>query len=105
MNWLKQLPATAGAWTIQFLSALAYKIQDTRSDRFSRWVGRVYSSLSKKQREATEKNLKLLPNINPANIPTHVEKIFENFCITLYDFFHPANLTIDVPDRDKLEKL
>src|SRR5262249_2319858 len=68
-------------------------------------VGRFYGAFPHRQKRALEINYKILLGLNRSGLRRMVKHTFENFAVTLYDFFNPSNVVVDIPDRARLEAL
>ncbi len=68
-------------------------------------AGNLYAMIYKQQVISLKKNLQMLLNMDEPDLSQSAGEVFRNFASVLYDFFHPESLTVDVPDREKLEAI
>jgi lauroyl/myristoyl acyltransferase len=102
---MKNLLTTLCAYGMEISAALAAALPNAVRWRFVRLCGRFYEFLAVGQRNALQLNLKRLLAYDDEKIKRTTREIFENFAITLFDFFFPEKLTVDVPERKKLEAI
>lgn len=101
---MSMLLATLGVWALAFFSWFVHFFFGRNPDPVVRFLGRVYSIVSIQQRLALKENLHFMLNLQSKELQSMTTRIFENFCLTLYDFFHPQDVLLDVPEREKVER-
>jgi lauroyl/myristoyl acyltransferase len=97
--------ATAGAWGFEMTAFIASCLPRSWRYPFAGFLGRTVGTLSPNMRDALRLNLNHLFKLSKSELDQNTKAIFYNFGLTLYDFFFPEGLTIDVPDKEKLTQL
>lgn len=93
-----------GAWSLEAASAFVSVFPGPLQDVLARLFGLFYGRFATTQRKAQEENIRQLLNPSPSEINRIVDETFQNFALTLRDFFLPEGVSIEIPDRDKLEQ-
>jgi lauroyl/myristoyl acyltransferase len=96
---------TFAAYAFEFLNGLVNLLPGPLRYRFVRFIGWVYSRYPHAQKKALETNLSQLLGLKGAELARATTETFKNFTVTLYDFFTPNGIKVEVPERAKLEEL
>lgn len=104
-NRTKNLLLTIGAWAFE-LAAFGTGFLPKPLRRFVAMVlGWFFGEIATTMRNALDENLKNLLAVDHTQRPRLIQKIFSNFALTLLDFFFPDDVTIAVPEREKLDRI
>jgi len=96
---------TVVAWALEGISTALSLLPPRAGIAIARGWGWLYSIFPTKDRAALISNLKKVLGFSEEKAQETAHQIFLNFGETLYDFFHPHGIQVDVPDREKLEAL
>lgn len=102
---LKNLRETALGWSFHVLSSICEHLPTSWSLGVARALGSVMGYFDHGMKRALQKNIHALLHSEAAAVDHISAIIFRNFAITLHDFFFPAGLHMEVPEREKLEQL
>lgn len=93
------------AWAFVGMAGFAKAVPLRWGQRIARWIGLIYAQFPHHQKRGLEYNLSHLLGYTGRKKTEIRNQIFENFALTLYDFFAPSGVTIEVPERAKLESV
>lgn len=69
------------------------------------FLGSLFGRAATNMRGALIRNLKDILDYDDAKAASIADEAFGNFAVTLHDFFNPEGITLDVPDRERLEEV
>jgi KDO2-lipid IV(A) lauroyltransferase len=102
---IRNFLTTGGAWSFEIGAAIVDLLPTLFRRPFVSALGLIFGALAQNMNAALDDNLERLLLISYNERRKLKNKIFSNFALTLLDFFFPENVTIDVPDREKLEAI
>lgn len=102
---MKNFLQTLGAFTFEFLAFVLTPCPTWLRRKAAAWMGLAWRIASPSMREALEYNLQNLLGLQGADLERTSRQVFRNFAMTLHDFFFPQNISVQVPDKKKIEEL
>lgn len=102
---LRNLLSSLGAWMFEIGAIILSLTPRSLRPWIVSHLGLCFGWVARSMRKGLATNLTRLFQIDSDELDPLIDRIFENFALTLLDFFFPRNVTIDVPDRAKLEEI
>jgi lauroyl/myristoyl acyltransferase len=109
MRRRKIFPFSAGgtlaALAFEFMAWSVGKLPKKTQRSVAQALGYLFGQIASTYRQSVTYNLEHLFTYSKFDIEKFTNRIFRNFGLTLYDFFFPGNVTVNVPERKKLENI
>jgi KDO2-lipid IV(A) lauroyltransferase len=99
------IAASAGAWVMETTLRIVRLIPLPIRLPLISLLGFLFGRAAKNMREPLIQNLQEILDLDRPRAETAADAVFRNFALTLHDFFNPDGLVLEVPDREKLEKV
>lgn len=102
---MRNLLESAIAWGLELSAAAVSKLPRQARYHVAAALGFIFGVLARDMRKGLQSNLHVLFEMEKIEFGPSANTIFKNFARTLCDFFLPDNITVHVPQRQKLEEL
>jgi KDO2-lipid IV(A) lauroyltransferase len=104
MKRLKDFSQTLGAYAFEFGIRLHRALPRSLDLWLTARLGSIFGRLAPGMRAPLMENLRVILGMSEREAQKTAGEVFKNFALTLHDFFIPDQVTIDVPNRERLER-
>ena len=104
MKSLKNISETIFAWTLSAAVMIHRSLPRPVDLWLTRKAGFLFGCVAPHMRRPLVANLRQILGMDERQAEKTADDVFRNFALTLHDFFIPDGVTIDVPDRARLEE-
>lgn len=101
---LKGLSQTVGAYAFEFAIRIHRALPRSVDLWLTTRLGALFGHAAPGMRAPLVENLRRILGMTEKEAQTTASSVFSNFALTLHDFFIPDDVTIEVPNRERLER-
>ncbi|OVE77675.1 hypothetical protein BVX98_02115 [bacterium F11] len=102
---LKDWGTTLGGYVFEILAFFARLLPISLRLQVIKNLGSFYGSIPHSQKKTTKHNLKQFLNVSDKQLKKMTNQVFQNFALTLHDFFFPDDVKLDMSKGDMLKML
>lgn len=102
---MNDLAASAGAWLMETTLRVVRLIPMVIRLPLVSFLGFLFGRVARTMRWSLVQNLRDILDLDPRGATKAADAVFRNFALTLHDFFNPDGITLEIPERGRLDEV